>query len=406
MQLYTKISIGLVAGAAAGWLVPEVAFIEPLGKAFLRLITMLVVPLVFASLVVGAAGLGDPRKLGRIGGKALGYYLVTTSIAVTIGLLLANAIRPGSGIDAEIKEKLLSEYAGTAGEALAKAGERPSLAEILLNMIPTNPFAALAQGDMLAIITFALLAGVALSLIPREKAEPVLRFFDGLNEVMMKLIGMVMELAPYGVFALVAAVVARYGPGILSTLVVYALVVAAGLALHLFGTYGTSVAVLSRRNPLAFFRALLPAQLIAFGTSSSNATLPATLRCVEEGLGVRKEVASFVLPLGATVNMDGTALYQGVATVFIAQVYGIDLSFEAQLQVVLTATLASIGTAGVPGAGVIMLLMVLRNAGIPEAGIALILGVDRLLDMCRTVVNVTGDASCALFVGREEAPEK
>lgn len=413
MKLYTKISIGLVLGAVAGiganvvaartgWTpgVDALRALEPLGTAFIRAITMIVIPLVVASLVVGVASLGDLRALGRIGGKTVTYYLVTTAIAVTIGIVLSNIVEPGGRIEEASKQALLAEYGGEAEGALAQ--RPPGVRDMLLSLIPVNPIAAAAGGDMLPLIIFTILFGAAASLLPADKKQPLIGFFDGVNDVSMILINWIMKTAPYAVFVLIAAVTARFGLDILRSLLIYTLTVAGGLVLHAFGTYALSVRFLAKLSPLEFYRRVREAQILAFSTSSSNATLPVTIRVAETELGTSTRVAGFVLPLGATINMDGTALYQGVAVMFIAQVFGIDLHWTAQLTVVLTATLASIGAAGVPSAGIITLALVLRQAGVPETGIALILGVDRILDMLRTAVNVTGDLSCAAFVARTE----
>ncbi len=416
MQLYTKISIALVAGAVAGLVAnlfeleilrTVLVAIEPIGNAWIRLITMVVVPLVFASLVVGTASLGDISKLGRIGGKTVLYYLSTTAVAVTIGLVLSNLIRPGSRLDPDALEGLRSTYMAEGASRVELARDAPNLIEILLNMIPRNPIEALASGDMLPIIFFAIFFGAALSALPSERRDHVIGFFDGVNEAAMVMIHWIMRLAPYAVFALIGAVIARFGLGVLQSLLVYSLVVLLGLILHVAFTYTTALRFLARRSPREFFRQIREAQLIAFSTSSSNATLPVSMEVAEEKLEIEKEVASFVLPLGATINMDGTALYQAVATMFIAQVLVGDISFTAQFGIVLTATLASIGAAGVPSAGIIILVVVLEQAlagtGVdPAAGIALVLGVDRILDMCRTTVNVTGDLTAAAVIERSE----
>ena len=418
MQLYTKISIGLVLGVAAGvaanvsgfvdtavWTGTVQPFLTFVGGAFIRAITMVVVPLVVASLMMGVASLGDVRKLGRIGGKTVGYYLVTTSIAITIGLVLALIVKPGSRISAASRDALSQEFMGQAEGTMQVAAEKPGLAEVLLDMIPRNPVEAAANGSMLPLIVFVLIFGAAVSLLVPERRDAVLNFFAAVNDASMIIIDWIMKLAPYAVFALITAVISRFGLDVLRSLAIYAGVVVAGLALHTFGTYGMLVTLLARLNPLEFFRRIREVPLIAFSTSSSNATLPVTMETAEENLGVSKGISSFVLPLGATVNMDGTALYQGVATVFIAQVYGVELHVTELLTIVLTATLASIGTAGVPSAGIIMLILVLQSIGMggqAAAGIALILGVDRILDMLRTVTNVTGDLSAAVFVARSE----
>ncbi|HSH45541.1 MAG TPA: dicarboxylate/amino acid:cation symporter [Longimicrobiales bacterium] len=414
MQLYTKILIGLVLGVVVGlvanifdvgWLQAALGWVEPLGTAFIRLITMVVVPLVAASLLIGTASLGDLRKLGRIGGKTVVYYMATTAVAVTIGIVLSNVVQPGGRIDATTRDTLSAAFAEEAGERVALAAEAPALSETLLNMIPTNPVEAAANMDLLPLILFTILFGAALTLVAEEKRRAVLLFAEGVNDTVMVLIDWIMKLAPYAVFALIATVVAQFGLDLLRSLLIYALTVTAGLLLHAFGTFGLIVRFLVKMNPLTYFKRIIEAQLVAFSTSSSNATLPVTMEVAEEKVGVSNEVSSFVLPLGATINMDGTALYQAVATMFIAQIYGIPLDIGAQLTIVLTATLASIGAAGVPSAGIIILVLVLQSVGLgtqAAAGIALILGVDRILDMLRTAVNVTGDLTAASVIARTE----
>ena len=403
LQLYTKILLGLLLGIVAGlWIGSPIGELRPIGDAFIRLISLIVVPLVFASLLVGTASLNDIRKLGRIGSKTIGYYLVTTSIAITIGLILANTIKPGTALNSQTRAELLKNYQREAQSSLNKVAEKPKVIETLLDIIPKNPAESMAKGRMLQIIFFAMLMGISLTLISEEKAKLIVTFFDGLNDAMIKIVHIVMKLAPYGVFALIANIIGQYGTGILQTLVKYSLTVIIGLLIHVTVVYPIALKILSKISIGKFFRGIRPAQLIAFSSSSSSATLPVTIECAEENLGVSPEVASFVLPLGSTINMDGTALYQGVAAVFIAQVYGLHLGLIDQLTVILTATLASIGTAGVPGVGMIMLALVLQSIHIPLEGIALILGVDRILDMCRTTVNVTGDASAAVIVAATE----
>lgn len=390
VSLLTRIFIGLIVGILAGLVIgPAVAVVKPLGDLFLRLIMMIVVPLVFTSLVVGAASTGDIKKLGRIGGKTMTYYLLTTAFAVTIGLILANLAGVGRGLNLEL------------GKAAVEAKKVPPIMETLLNIIPTNPVAAMSSANMLQIIVFALFIGIAITLVG-EKAKPAMSFFESFAELMYRITGMVMSFAPIGVFGLVAPIVGKYGADVLLPLIKVILVVYIGCILHAVVTYSSLVYIFSRMSPLNFFKGFFPAMAVAFSTSSSSGTLPVTMRAAEERLGVSKRVSSFVLPLGATINMDGTALYQGVCTLFIAQIYGIDLSFGQQLQVILAATLASVGTAGVPGAGLIMLTMVLQSVGLPLEGIALIAGVDRILDMMRTTINVTGDAAGAVIVAATE----
>ncbi|OQX88086.1 dicarboxylate/amino acid:cation symporter [candidate division KSB1 bacterium 4484_87] len=409
IELYTKILIGLILGIIFGiaanqfgWTHFFTVYIKPFGTAFIRLISMVVVPLVFASLLVGTASLNDIRKLGRIGGKTIFFYLVTTAVAIMIGLILANTFKPGEGLTKETQEQLLQNYSDEAQSKIDSALKKPSLTQTLLDIIPQNPMYSLSNGKMLQIIFFALLLGIALTMIPADRAAPVIKFFEGINDAMIQIVNLIMELAPYGVFALIAAIIGEFGLGILGPLAKYSIVVLVGLILHIILTYNILLKIFTKVRSRDFFRGIRPAQLIAFSSSSSSATLPVTMECVEENLGVSKEISSFVLPLGATINMDGTALYQGVAAVFIAQVFGMDLNITQQLTIVLTATLASIGAAGVPGVGMITLTMVLKTIGVPLEGIALILGVDRILDMCRTVVNISGDSTCATVIASSE----
>lgn len=390
ISLLTWIMIGLIVGVLAGIVFgPKIAVVKPLGDLFLRLIMMIVVPLVFSSLVVGAASTGDVRKLGRIGGKTMVYYLSTTAFAVTIGLILANLAGVGKGLSLDV------------GKAAFEAKKAPSVIDTLLNIIPKNPVASMSGGDMLQIIAFALFLGIAITLVG-GKGKPVLEFFESFADLMYRITGMVMAFAPFGVFGLVAPVVGKHGASVLLPLIKVILVVYLGCILHAALTYSSLIYIFARMNPLKFFKGAFPAMAVAFSTTSSSGTLPVTMRATEENLGVSKRIGSFMLPLGATINMDGTALYQGVCALFIAQIYGIDLTFVQQMQVVLAATLASIGTAGVPGAGLIMLTMVLQAVGLPLEGIALIAGIDRILDMIRTTVNVTGDAAGAVIVAATE----
>lgn len=394
MQLSTKILIGLALGIIAGILLqgaPNVAntWIKPFGTLFLNLIKMIIVPLVLASLVVGTCGLGDVKKLGRIGGKTLAYYLLTTAFAVTLGLILANIFNVGAGfvLPSDIKA--------------AEAQKIPSVIDTLLNIIPTNPIKALAEGNMLQIIAFALMLGGGIVVLG-DKGKPVYDFFDSLTEITYKITAGIMSLAPYAVFALITPVVAANGPKVLLPLLSVIIIVYVGCFLHAALVYSSTLTVLARFSPIKFFKGIFPAQAIAFTTCSSNATLPINMQCTEQNLGVPKSICSFVLPLGATINMDGTALYQGVCALFIANVFGIDLTMPQQFTIVLTATLASIGTAGVPGAGLIMLTMVLQSVGLPLEGLALVAGIDRILDMARTTINITGDSACAVIMAASE----
>ena len=410
LQLYTKVLIGLVAGVLFGMLAGQLGFsdfvssyIKPIGSAFIKLISMVVIPLVFASLIVGTSSLNDIRKLGRIGAKTMAYYLCTTIIAICIGLLLANTLRPGAGLSEQTRTKLIQSSPEESVAPIDTTLKKPTITDILLNIIPTNPIRAFVEGRMLQIIFFALMTGICLGLIPSEQSRPVIDFFEGVNDVIIKMVHIIMKLAPYGVFALISAVVADFGLDVLFVLIKYSLVVVVGLVLHVAIVYSLAIKIFSKQKVRTFFRGIRPAQLIAFSSASSSATLPVTMECAEKNLGVPGQIASFALPLGATINMDGTALYQGVSTVFIAQVYGLGLNPMQQLTIVLTAVLASIGTAGTPAAGVITLAIVLKSIGVPLEGIALIMGVERILDMCRSVVNVTGDASCAVVVASSES---
>ncbi len=394
LKLTTKIFIGLIGGVIVGFLLtssPEIAttYIKPFGDLFLRLIKMIIVPLVLSSLIVGAASVGDVKKLSRIGGKTIGYYLCTTAVAVLIGLILGNLFNPGAGLNIPV-------------DAEVAAAEAPSIVDTLLNIVPTNPLNGLVQGNMLQIIAFALFLGIAATTLPENKGKPFINFFESLAEVMYKITGFIMSLAPYGVFGLITPVVAMNGPKVLLPLIKVILAVYLGCLLHAALVYSTAVKTIAKISPLYFFKAISPAAITAFSTSSSSGTLPVSIRSVKENLGVSDGVASFVLPLGATINMDGTALYQGVCALFVAQLYGLDLNFAQQATIVLTATLGSIGTAGIPGAGFIMLTMVLQSVGLPLEGAALVGGIDRILDMARTCINVVGDTSAATIIAATE----
>jgi len=375
------------------------------GKLFLALIKMVVIPLVFCSLVVGVASLGDFSKLGRMGGRTLGIFTFTTVVALTIGVTLANVINPGRLVSAEDKAALLANYSDGAESVVGNAAEAPGLTEQLIGIVPQNPIAALANGDMLQIIFFALMLGIALTMLQIARSKPVIELLDGINEAMVMLVHLVMKLAPFGVATLLFEVVGNTGISVLIALGAYALVVMGGLLLHLGLTYGSIIRIGAKLPFFKFLGALKPALLVGFSTSSSSATLPVTMECCEDRLNVSPSVTSFVLPLGATVNMDGTALYQGVAAIFIAQVYGLDLTMADQATIVGTATLASVGAAGVPGAGMITLAMVLTAIGVPAEGLALVLGVDRLLDMFRTATNIAGDSAVTAFMARLEGEE-
>lgn len=375
--------------------------LKPIGDLFIRLLSFLAIPLVISSLIIGASSLEDIKKLGRIGTKTFTLYLATTAIAITIGLVLANVIQPGEKIHEDTKERLMAAYSEESSEKIVSNLE-VDIIDFLVNIVPKNPFEAIATGNMLQIVFFAVFFGLMLTFIKKENAQPVIGFFSGMSDVMVKMVDFIMLMAPFGVFALIAATVADFGFEIISTLVWYIFAVLLGLALQTLLIYPTILKIFTKRKIKDFFVGIRDAQIIAFSTSSSAATLPITMECVEDNLKVPKRISGFVLPLGATINMDGTALYQGVAAVFIAQVYGIDLSITDQLTIVLTAVLASIGTAPVPGVGIIMLVMILQSVHIPPQGIALILGVDRILDMARTISNISGDAAVAVAISDSE----
>jgi Na+/H+-dicarboxylate symporter len=363
--------------------------LDPLGNIFLRAIKMVVVPLVLFSLIVGTASIGDIKKLGRIGVKTLGFYLTTTALAVTIALIIANILKPGIGVDVVSTAKAV------------EAAKPPFILDIFTNMIPTNPVESLVKGDMLQIIVFAIFFGIALTLIG-EKAKPVIELCDQINNAFLKIITLVMLFAPIGVFALMSKVIITLGIPVILSLFKYVLIVLFGLFLHTTLVYSTALRVLGKVKPAIFFKKFWSVMVFALTTSSSNATIPVNLEACNTKLGTSEKVSSFTIPLGATVNMDGTAIMQGVAAMFIAQFFGVDLDLQKQLMIILTATLASIGTAGVPGAGIVMLTMVLQQVGLPLEGVALVLSVDRIVDMFRTVVNITGDAICTIIVARSE----
>lgn len=380
-------------------------YTEWIGRLFLALIKMVVVPLVFFSLVVGVASLGDFRKLGRLGGRTLLFFTMTTVVALVIGVGLANLIKPGSLLSDEDKALLLSSYEDGAGNMVNNAADAPGFVDQIISIVPTNPIGALANGDMLQIIFFALMLGIALTFLKDNRSEMVVDLFDRLNDAMIMLVHVAMGLAPFGVAALLFKVVGSTGISVLYALGVYGLVVCLGLLLHLCITYGLVVRFGAGLPFLSFLGAIKEAMLVAFSTSSSSATLPVTKEACESNLNISPQISSFVLPLGATVNMDGTALYQGVAAIFIAQIYGMDLTLADQATIVGSATLASVGAAGVPGAGMITLALVLTAIGVPTEGLALVLGVDRLLDMFRTTTNVVGDSTATALMARLEGED-
>lgn len=380
-------------------------WVKPFGTIFIKSLKLIAIPLIFASLIKGVSDLKDISKLSKMGGKTIAIYLVTTLMAVSIGLLLVNLIQPGKSISKETQSELVANYSENTTKYKEEAVKQKQSGPLqaLVNIVPENIFFASTDNkNMLQVIFFAIFFGVGLILIPPKKGKIVKEFFDGFNEVILKMIDLIMLASPVGVFALLATLIAE-APHIdlFKALGWYSATVVLGLLLMIV-VYLTFMSVFTKKSPLSFLRAIAPAQLLAFSTSSSAATLPVTMDCVTESVGVDDEVSSFVLPVGATINMDGTSLYQAVAAVFIAGAFGMDLSLSTQLGIVVTATLASIGSAAVPGAGMVMLVIVLGQAGIPEAGLALIFAVDRPLDMCRTVINVTGDATVATLVAKSE----
>ena len=417
LALHWKILIGMLIGIVFGLIMsiinggPQFVgdYIKPFGTIFINLLKLIAIPLILASLIKGVSDLKDISKLSLMGGRTIAIYLLTTLTAVTIGLVLVNIIQPGKSISVEIRKELVEAYATDtqAKQEVAAKRKEEGLLQPLVELVPSNIFAAASSNkNMLQIIFFALFFGIGMILLPKKKSKPVKKFFDSFNDVILKMIDMIMKTAPFGVFALLAALVVE-APSLelFQALGMYAITLILGLSLMIV-VYIIIVNVFTKRSTSFFMRGIAPAQLLAFSTSSSAATLPVTMECVEDNLKVDEEVASFVLPIGATINMDGTSVYQGVAAVFIAQAFGLDLSLSAQLGIVFTATLASIGTAAVPSAGIVMLVIVLAQAGIPEAGLALIFAIDRPLDMCRTVVNVTGDAAVSMLVGKSIGKSK
>lgn len=418
-KLHWQIIIGLILGLFWGLFATQIGlsqftsdFLKPFGTIFVNLLELIAVPLVVASLIIGVTNLSDIRKLSRMGGKTIGIYILTTVIAISIGLACVNVIQPGKSLPLETREQLRDKYKDNVSakqESAAHVLERGPL-QPLVDIIPRNIFAAASDNaNMLQVVFVAIILGIGMIQIGKERAQPLIDFFDSLNEVVIKVINIIMLFAPIGVFGLMSALIVDLAGNDLSqamsllyALGWYMLTVILGLLIHLFVTYQVLFRLFSKMKFMRFLKGIRPALLLGFSTSSSAATLPVTMECVEKELGVHEEVSSFVLPVGATVNMDGTSLYQAVAAVFIAQALGLGLDFTQQLTIVVTATLASIGAAGVPGAGIIMLVIVLKAVHIPVDGIALILGVDRILDMLRTALNITGDAAVALVIASSE----
>lgn len=414
MPLHNRILLGLILGAGTGiffnvaagdhpaleWALAQIA--EPLGRVWLNALIMVVIPLIVSTVALGIAGLGSLAHVGRIGGATLLTFLCLTSTATVLGLIVVNVVRPGEGLDPAVTSRLMETYGGQAEGAMGFAEDALTI-ETFVRMMPRNPVAAAAGGEMLAVIVFALMMGIGLTLIARERAEPLMGVLDSVAAVMVAIIGLVMRFAPFAVFALIFSVTARFGFDVLLNLLMYILTVVGALAIFQTAVYTLVLRTVALRSPVEFFRKAGIVMLTAFSTSSSNATLPTTLRVAERELGVRPNVAGFVIPLGATMNMNGTALFEGVTVLFLAQVFGVSLTLGQQLVVLLMAVVTAIGVAGVPGGSIPLLMMVLGMVGVPVEGIAIVLGADRLLDMCRTVVNVTGDLVTATVVDRFES---
>ena len=414
MALHTKILLGLVLGALSGivarvfagdaeWIESFNHYVaEPVGQIFLRLLFMVVIPLVFATLTLGVANLGDVRKLGRIGSLTLGYFLLTTAAASIIGLLLANGLRPGDGIPPEISTELVEAYRGDASARLEASGAAAFGIDTFVEIVPRNPLRAAVEMQMLPVIFFSIMFGIGLALISAERAMPLLRFLEGLADVVTKLVEIAMRLAPYGVFALIFVVTSRFGWELLAPLGLFVASVLLGLLLHCAITLSLALRLAAGLGPLRFWSAVRAALVTAFSTSSSNATLPTTLLVAERKLGLPTRISGFVLPLGATLNMNGTALFEGMTVLFVAQIFGIELGLAEQTIVIVLSVLTAVGAAGVPGGSIPLLMVMATSVGVPGEGIAIILGVDRLLDMSRTLVNVAGDLTAACVVARAE----
>jgi Na+/H+-dicarboxylate symporter len=411
ISLHWKILIGMALGVLFGFIMSTITgggvfisnWIKPFGTIFINSLKLIAIPLILASLIKGVSDLKDISKLSSMGTITITTYLTTTVIAVSVGLLLVNIVKPGDTISEKTRTELIGQYDSDAEKKRNAAAETKEAGPLqpLIDLVPSNFVAAASDNkNMLQVIFFSILFGISMILIPPNKAKPIKDFFDSFNEVVLKIIDLIMMFAPYGVFGLLAPLVVEApNADLLKSLLMYSVTLLLGLILMII-IYLLIVKLLTGRNPISFLKAILPAQLVAFSTSSSAATLPVTMDRVQNHLNVQKEVSSFVLPIGATINMDGTAVYQAVAAVFIAQTFGLDLSFTAQLGIISTATLASIGAAAVPSGGIIVLVIVLAQAGIPEAGLALIFAVDRPLDMFRTVVNITGDATVSTIVSK------
>ena len=386
-SLVLSVVVGLFLGDSA--VVPVKTWIAPVGTMFINLIKMMIVPVVLCSLIVGMTSRGDMKKLGRIGIKTVAFYMVTTAIAIVIGFSVAGVIEPGVGM-------------ALPAEAAPKVKEAPSIMQVFVNMIPKNPIDSMAKADILPVIVFALFIGAGIISVGGKKGALLINVFDSGAEVCYKVIAMIMRLAPIGVFCLLLPVVVQNGPKVLLPLLSVIMAMAVGSVIHALVVYSGIAAAVGHMSPVKFFRGMAEAMVIAFTTCSSAGTLPVNMKNIQEKLGVKRDIASFILPLGATINMDGTALYMGVCSLFIANVYNIPLTVDQMMLIILTGTLASIGTAGVPGAGLIMLAMVLQSVGLPMEGLALVAGIDRVLDMFRTTLNITGDAAVAVAIDATE----
>ncbi|MFZ1280541.1 MAG: dicarboxylate/amino acid:cation symporter [Ignavibacteriaceae bacterium] len=423
--LHTKILLGLLIGLISGlvvntlypanqnvqWFVSNIAY--PAGQIFLRMIFMIVIPLIFTAIVLGIADFKDIHKIGRVGIKSLLFTVVITAVSVLIGIVLVNLVQPGSRILAEDREALIQTLSNNqnVSNIVSAAKETKGLMQIIIDIIPRNPFVDIVNafdpnyrgGGLLAVMFFALIFGIALALSKSERTDALTKTLEGLYDVVMKIIDFAMKLAPFGVAALIFSVSSQLGLQIISTLLLYVLVVLSALLIHLLVTYGAILKFIIKRNPIDFFKAITEVIVTAFSTSSSNATLPTSMRVTSEKLNVNKDISNFVLTVGSTANQNGTALFEGITVLFLAQFYGIDLSVGQQILVVVLSIIAGVGTAGVPGGSLPMIVMVLQTVGIPAEGIGIIFGVDRLLDMSRTVVNVTGDIVLALWVDKSES---
>lgn len=409
MKLHTKIALGLVFGALVGsltnaffgdaawvrWVTDNVAY--PVGQVFLRMLFMTVVPIVFTSIALGVAGIGDMKTLGRLGGRTFGYFLLSTTIAATIGLTLVNTVRPGGGLPPETRDELMARF---SEEGLAQSGPAEFGISTFVNIVPRNPVQAAADMDMLALIFFSLIFGAALTMIPKAKADPVIAMLDGIGEAVIRIIDMAMKLAPYGVFALIFGITSQFGWSILQQLSMYIIVVIVGLLIHAAVGISLLVKIFGKMSPVVFWKSVNAPMITAFSTSSSMATLPTSIATAEHELDVQPKIAGFVLPLGATMNMNGTSLFEGVTVLFLAQVFGVDLNMGQQIIVVVLAVLTAIGAAGVPGGSLPLMMLVMATVGVPPEGIAIVLGADRVLDMSRTTLNVCGDISASVYIDR------